>query len=178
MNRQDIIDKMTLSEKEFFEKYKDTYPFPIRKFIEEIGIKIEYDDDPVCFNKTNWTNNIFYISNHDNVRKMKISKNIKDVLLTLQLLTYFFYRDNPMPLVGKEGSNELSEEDKILVCVFLMPHEVFREQVFKLKGNLKKVAKYFGVPPMFIEFYCEYQINEVMNVLYPYNNARDDIKYH
>lgn len=177
MNRSDIIDKMTPQEKEVFEKYKDTYPFPIRKFIEEIGIKIEYDDDPVCFNKTNWTDNIFYISNHDNVRKMKISKNIKYLVLASQLLTYFFYRDNPMSLVGKEGANNLSEENKILVCTFLMPLRFFMEQTVRFDGHIKKLSKYFGVPPFIIGFYIDYLKPKTVG-LDPYINSNDNIKYH
>lgn len=51
MNRADIVAKMALREKEIFEKYKDTYPFPAKEFSEEIGIKIIKNGSDFCLKK-------------------------------------------------------------------------------------------------------------------------------
>lgn len=178
MNRQDIIDKMNPSEKEIFEKYQDTYPFPIRKFIEEIGIKIKYDDDPVNLAKMAQESDgkfTMILSNHDN--KPKNSEMIEDMSLLTQLLYHIFTRDDSR---YKEYTYEMkkpTEDVKISLCEFLMPLEVFKRQASKPNTGIKKLSKYFGVPLGIIRFYIEYLKAKTIG-LDPYINSNDNIKYH
>lgn len=175
MNRQDIIDKMTQQEREVFEKYKDTYPFPIRKFIKEIGIKIEYDDDPKNWAKVVEKEGVIYMifSNHLG----KQNKIIEDITLLMQLIHYLFIRSNPVYNAMNCTLNKLDEMSKISICVFLMPVDVFKRQVLKFNSNTKKIAKYFGVPASLIEFYAEYLKVKTIG-LDPYGGSKDNINYH
>lgn len=179
MNRQDIIDKMTPREKEIFEKYQGTYPFPIRKFIEEIGIKIKYDDDPVLLAKLMVQESdgkfTMILSNRDN--KPKNSEMIEDMLLFTQLLYHIFTRDDSG---YKEYTYEMkkpTEDVKISLCAFLMPIEVFKRQASKPNTGIKKLSKYFGVPLGIIGLYIEYLKAKTIG-LDPYINSNDNIKYH
>ncbi len=177
MNRQDIVAKMNPHEKEIFEKYKNTYPFPTRKFIEEIGIKIEYDDDQ------NPKNQIKMIEKIDATFCMVISSQCKktkkeqDLILLCQLIYHLFTKNDLRYNESTYSMGEMPEETIITLCAFLMPSDIFKKQILKFQADLKKIAKYFGIWPGMIEFYSKYVVNETIG-LDPYSNSRDNIQYH
>ena len=174
MNRQDIIDKMTPSEKKVFEKYKDTYPFPIRKFIEEIGIKIVCNEDEQNLAEMYEKDGAFYmhISKHH-----EVGVQAKDMSYLVLFMHHLFTRNNAFLNEYTCEIKKLNEEMKILLSVFLMPLDVFKRQVRKFNCNAKKLSKYFGVPTGAIEFYAEYLKAKTIG-LDPYSNSDDNIEYH
>ncbi len=152
MNRADIVAKMSLREKEIFEKYKDTYPFPIREFAEELDIKIieKIGDSPG--GKVGRENGVYCITIY--VPRKAIIDKKTDLLhinttITMILMDLFF-----------EVETRDVEEAILRTCAFLMPRETFakigQELAAKSNFSCKKIGEYFGVPPDVVEFYMNY----------------------
>lgn len=146
MNRQDIIDRMALREKEIFKKYENTYPFPIRKFIEEIGIEIieeeEIDNRQHCtLSKEKTDRGARY--------KIILTKTgyEKDFAICTRLMHYLFdsWDDKDIRMVE-------------FAFQFLLPRHEFskiKTKVMQSKPYQKKIAKRFGVPQRLLEFFAD-----------------------
>ncbi len=147
MNREDIVAKMSLREKEIFEKYKDTYPFPIREFIEEIGIKVIIESGKMFAglskNEEDGVHHIVVTGSPD--------KETENVMLCLILMHFYFERYT---------NNIDMEWGTRIASLFLMPTETFlkigAELSAKSKFSYKKMGKYFGVPPGLISLHADY----------------------
>jgi len=154
MNRQYIIDRMTLREKEIFKKYENTYPFPIRKFIEEIGIRIVEKNNqkfPMIHHENDGVNYITICK--DKIPKECRSKEHTAFILALVLIYYFFNRDKKFHYHEIIPDNDYMDK-KILAYELLMPKDILFKKLEQL-GNAQKVAKYLGVPPVLIEIYMK-----------------------
>jgi len=185
MDREEVIKLMTLSERGVFEKYKDIYPFPIKQFIEEIGIEIiDYEKD-IWENDSNMKDIILLsmlngtyklmcsIKKKDNtftimisgvylddellIKKPELAKMVS-ILLSHELMHYFYDKS----LFNEKG--DLSIQDHISYCgrttnlrswSFLMPKEIFKKQINELQ-SLEAVADYFYIPVNIAKDYDEY----------------------
>lgn len=135
--RNDLVAMMTSRDKEIFEKYKDTYPFPIEKFIEEIGVE--------SINKRLGTDNIYYTIPIDNIDKPLDAK-CHDFGLCMHIVNYIisthYNKKMFLPCI----------DNMVLTAGFLAPPSKISEVYEKLKKP-KKIAKYFGVPDtVFLEY--------------------------
>ena len=144
IDRSDIVAKMSLREKEVFEKYKDTYPFPMRKFLEEIDIKVQIKkEDSSRTSRENDGILHMYISK-------ELTKNEANVRLCIMLMNIYFDHPAVDIMWGMETA-----------CTFLMPKEKFfdiaqKEFAKQSSFPLKYLAKYFAVPRGVIISYMEY----------------------
>ncbi len=146
IDRSDVVAKMSLREKEIFEKYKDTYPFPIRKFLEEIDIKVQ----------TTKGDSSYVAKGDDGILNIytseKLTKNEASVGLCSMLMHFYFDHPGSDVKWGIETA-----------CIFLMPpekfHKIAYEQSIKQTSRpIKYLAKYFAVPNGIIIFYMEYLV--------------------
>lgn len=143
MNRADIVARMALREKEIFEKYKDIYPFPTRKFVEEIGIKIIEEDEK------NGQQLAILTKEKNGKYQISITKTAthKDFGVCIKLMEYIFSK-----FAYKAQDIELS-------LLFLVTKEEFSKTMIKysIKSKLgkKKIAKHFGIPTSSVDFYRE-----------------------
>jgi len=141
MNRQDIIDKMTPSEKEVFEKYSNTvlFPlFPIEDFMREIGIQIIVNGtipQKDCTYKI--IDNIFSIIIHPELATDELELRES---LAIMLMGYFF----------DDKANDLYNDKKLMLqriraaIVFLLPTEVLENKIKEMRLlllNEKKLVK-------------------------------------
>jgi hypothetical protein len=148
MNRDDIVAKMALREKEIFEKYKDTYPFPIRQFVEELEImviKSNLKGDGTLNRLENGQYQICIPSHH-------LSDDETDNIFICVVLMHIILNKT---IPDMEWGTKLAVE-------FLMPRKVFFEignDLFKKsKLTTERIAKYFGIPIGFVN----YPINDLM----------------
>ena len=160
MNRDDIVAKMALREREIFEKYKDTYPFPIKEYIEELEIEIisHKDDEQAGITKKN---DRFYIIISGKYLEKETSLENKAALQTLlshELMHYFFDQDQFTEngnLYFEDQVNHCGRITNIRSWSFLMPPNVFRKKRNELV-SLKKVAEYFMMPLSVVKDYSRY----------------------
>jgi hypothetical protein len=163
MDRADIVARMSLREKEIFEKYKDTYPFPIREFAEELDIKIIEEIADSLGGKIGRENGVFCITIYT-PRKPIINKKMDllhiNTVITMIVMNLFFEEETP--------ANDIAT---LRACAFLMPRETFvkigQELAEKSNFSCKKIGEYFGIPPSAAEFYMNYLMN-TMNEYYEF----------
>jgi len=143
--RDDLISIMSSRDKEVFERYKDTYPFPIEKFIEEIGVE--------SINKRLGTENIYYTIPIDNIDKPLDTK-CHNFGLCMHIVNYIIsthYNDKIfLPYI----------ENMVLTAGFLAPPDKIFEASKKFKTP-QKISKHFGVPLQAFDMYAE-RLNQII----------------
>lgn len=147
-----ITDKMNDDQKKIYGKYKNTFPFKIVEFINELGIKVIASD---------MSNNIsgsitkmgetftIYINNSHASTRLRFT-------LAHELGHYFNDREylesnNQIQDLSKQANpnidcsmQKMDVEANKFAANLLMPEEKFKE-IWNLKNTPEKVANFFGV---------------------------------
>ncbi len=149
----DILEKMTESQKNIYNKYKDNFPFPIVEFINELKINIFTSDmsdnisGSICKEDKEY---VIYINPSHPSTRLKFT-------LAHELGHFFYdkeYLDNNKQIIDyfKQSSNSHIDIEMRLKDIkanqfaaeLLMPENIFIKKWIE-KATPEKVAKFFGV---------------------------------
>lgn len=176
----EITNKMNSGEKEIYEKYRESFPFPIVEFANKIGLKVFIDDElpDTLSGAISKEGDIYHI-----ILNGKHSENRMRFTLAHELGHYF----NDKDFLDKEGKIEdesrqsknwlyrkwgsqpcddvdMNKRDVManqFAAEILMPQDVFIKK-WKELSTPEEVAKYFKVSPDAVRVRASYLLGEIV----------------
>jgi Zn-dependent peptidase ImmA (M78 family) len=156
-----ITDKMSDSQKQIYDRYRNNFPFKIVEFINELGIKVIASDMPSnisgSISKTGESFTIYINNSHASTRLrftlahelghyfndqeyLQSNNHIRD--LSKQATSKILYRKESPDI--DYAMQKMDVEANKFAADLLTPQEIFKK-IWNIEDTPEKVANYFGV---------------------------------